>query len=41
MSAKWKSSIPIAAAAVAAALAFPGLASATVNANVAARRADA
>ncbi len=36
MSAKWKSSIPIAGVAVVAALAFPGIASAAVNANVAA-----
>ena len=36
MSAKWKSSIPIAGAAVAAVLAFPGIASAAVTANVAA-----
>jgi Ca2+-binding RTX toxin-like protein len=35
VSAKWKSSIPIAGVAVAAALAFPGIANAAVNANVA------
>ena len=35
MSAKWKSPIPIAGVAVVAALAFPGIASAAVNANVA------
>ena len=35
MSAKWKCSIPIAGVAVAAALAFPGIANAAVNANVA------
>jgi RTX calcium-binding nonapeptide repeat (4 copies) len=35
VSAKWKSSIPIAGVAVAAALAFPGIASAAVAANVA------
>ena len=35
MSAKWKSPIPIAGVAVAAALAFPGIANAAVNANVA------
>ena len=35
MSAKWKSPIPIAGVAVAAALAFPGIASAAVTANVA------
>ena len=34
MSAKWKSSIPIAGVAVAAALAFPGIANAAVTANV-------
>jgi Ca2+-binding RTX toxin-like protein len=34
VSAKWKGSIPIAGAAVAAVLAFPGLASADVNANL-------
>ena len=36
MSAKWKSSIPVAGVAAVAALAFPGIASAAVNANVAA-----
>jgi Ca2+-binding RTX toxin-like protein len=36
VSVKWKSSIPLAGVAVAAALAFPGIASAAVNANVAA-----
>ncbi|MET0817356.1 MAG: calcium-binding protein [Solirubrobacteraceae bacterium] len=36
MSSKWKCSIPVAGAAAAAALAFPGIASAAVNANVAA-----
>jgi Ca2+-binding RTX toxin-like protein len=36
VSAKWKSSIPIAGVAVVAALAFPGIASAAVTANVAA-----
>jgi Ca2+-binding RTX toxin-like protein len=34
VSAKWKGSIPIAGVAVAAALAFPGIANAAVNANV-------
>ena len=34
MSAKWKSRIPIAGVAVAAALAFPGIASAAVTAQV-------
>jgi Ca2+-binding RTX toxin-like protein len=36
VSTKWKCSIPVAGAAAAAALAFPGIASAAVNANVAA-----
>ena len=36
MSSKWKCSIPVAGVAAAAALAFPGIASAAVNANVAA-----
>jgi Ca2+-binding RTX toxin-like protein len=35
VSSKWKSTIPVAGAAAAAALAFPGIASAAVNANVA------
>ena len=35
MSSKWKSSIPVAGVAAVAALAFPGIASAAVNANVA------
>ena len=35
MSAKWKSRIPIAGIAIAAALAFPGIANAAVNATVA------
>ena len=35
MSSKWRSSIPIAAVAAAAALAFPGVANAAVNASVA------
>ena len=33
MSSKWKSTIPVAGAAAAAALAFPGIASAAVNAG--------